>query len=111
MLRYLLTCFDIGYGNTAEVIFLLDCSVCIDIVGFYNVIQFIKDVVQGLDISPDRTRVGVIPYNEDAFSSFGITAFTNKSEVLEAICKYIWTYMKNPYYTIHCSTDFAYNLV
>ena len=80
--------FVLGSRNTAEVIFLLDCSTCIDILGFHSVLQFIKDVVLGLDIGPDRVRVGVIPFNQDPFSAFAITAYTNKWDVLEAVCKY-----------------------
>ncbi|KAH3792900.1 hypothetical protein DPMN_146401 [Dreissena polymorpha] len=35
-----------------------------------------------------RTRVGVVPYNEDVYNAFGINQYSNKEEVLEAICTY-----------------------
>ena len=68
----------------------MDCSTCIDVVGFYNVIKFVKDIVLGLDIAQDRIRVGVLAYNEDVFSSFGINAYANKRDVLAAICKFVY---------------------
>ncbi|XP_053380565.1 uncharacterized protein LOC123537793 [Mercenaria mercenaria] len=76
-----------GSRNTAEVVFLLDCSTSTGIVGFHNLIKFVKDLVHIMDIAPDRTRVGVVPFNEDVFSSFSITAYSNKRDVLEAISR------------------------
>ncbi|KAH3792882.1 hypothetical protein DPMN_146383 [Dreissena polymorpha] len=50
--------------------------------------EFVKAVVDTLDIAPDRTRVGVVPYNEDVYNTFGINQYSNKEGVLEAICTY-----------------------
>ena len=67
---------------------MLDCSSCSNIIGFQHILQFIKDVVQGLDIGPDRVRVGTLPYYDKPFSSFDITAYVDKRSVLQAICEY-----------------------
>jgi hypothetical protein len=51
----------------------------------------VRAVVDTLDIAPDRTRVGVVPYNEDVYNAFGINQYSNKEGVLEAICTYpVW---------------------
>ena len=81
----LIQCPPAGSRNTAEVVFLLDCSTSTGIVGFHNLIKFVKDLIRSLDISPDRTRVGVIPFNEDVFSSFSLTKYDDKKGLLEAI--------------------------
>ncbi|KAL4219316.1 dendrite reproteinration [Mactra antiquata] len=76
-----------GSRNTAEVIFALDCSTSTGIVGFHNLIKFVKNVIHMLDIGPDNTRVGMVPYNENIFSSFSITTYNNKTEIFEAISR------------------------
>ncbi|XP_060605128.1 collagen alpha-1(XIV) chain-like [Ruditapes philippinarum] len=76
-----------GSRNTAEVVFLLDCSTSTGIVGFHNLIKFVQDLVRTLDIAPDKTRVGVVPFNEDIFSSFSLSKYDNKKELLEAISR------------------------
>lgn len=76
----------LGSRNTAEVVFLLDCSATTGVLGFHNLIRFVKELIHVMDIAPDRTRVGVIPYNESVFSSCSISTYYNKRELLEAIC-------------------------
>jgi len=51
------------------------------------VLKFVKELVHVMDIAPDRTRVGVIPYNEHVYSSCTISTYYNKRELLEAICE------------------------
>ncbi|XP_052221663.1 collagen alpha-1(XII) chain-like [Dreissena polymorpha] len=76
-----------GSRNTAEVVFVLDCSNNSDVVDFRDQIKFVRAVVDTLDIAPDRTRVGVVPYNEDVYNAFGINQYSNKGDVLEAISR------------------------
>ena len=74
-----------GSQNAAEVVFVLDCSKNGGVVGLHNMIKFVKDIVINLDIAPDRTRVGLVPYNEEAFNYFGISTFDNKQDILREI--------------------------
>ncbi|XP_052790966.1 cartilage matrix protein-like isoform X1 [Mya arenaria] len=76
-----------GSRNTAEVVFALDCSTSTGVVGFHSLIKFVKELVSLLDVAPDRTRVAMVPYNEAVFTSFPLTAHTNKKDLLEAISK------------------------
>nr|KAG5710519.1 hypothetical protein BaRGS_013165 [Batillaria attramentaria] len=76
-----------GSGATAELVFVLDCSTSLGIVGFHDQMTFVKDVVRTLDVGPDRVRVGVVPYNTDVFHVFGLLQHTNKQEVIEAVDK------------------------
>ena len=75
----------LGNGNIAEIVFVLDCSTSIGLLGFRNLIQFVKDVISILDIGPDRVRVGLLPYNEDIFQSFNITTYSTRHDLLNAI--------------------------
>ncbi|ESP04773.1 hypothetical protein LOTGIDRAFT_155995 [Lottia gigantea] len=74
-----------GSLNTAEVVFVLDCSASFGPVNFQHQVNFVKDVVQGFEVAPDRVRVGVVPYNESVFHCFGLTKFKNLEEVKNAM--------------------------
>ncbi|KAK3576067.1 hypothetical protein CHS0354_018338 [Potamilus streckersoni] len=76
-----------GSGNTAEVVFLLDCSSSIGVVTFRDQLHLVRDTVKSLDIAPDRIRVGMIPYSEDIINSFDLKAFEHKEDILKAIEK------------------------
>ncbi|XP_055959503.1 uncharacterized protein LOC126812158 [Patella vulgata] len=74
-----------GSLNTAEVVFVLDCSASLGPVNFQNQLNFVKDIILGFDIAPDRVRIGLVPFNENVFHSFGLTQFQTREGVLEAI--------------------------
>ncbi|XP_071096333.1 uncharacterized protein [Haliotis cracherodii] len=74
-----------GAGNTAEVVFVLDCSASLGPVNFKCQLNFLKDVIRDLDVASDRIRVGLVPYTESVFESFGLTRFENKKDILERI--------------------------
>ncbi|XP_052090764.1 uncharacterized protein LOC127727690 [Mytilus californianus] len=74
-----------GSGNTAEVVLVLDCSTSIGPLGFRRLIQFVKDLVCMYDITPDRVRIGVLPFNEDIFQSFSISTHRTRHDILNAI--------------------------
>ncbi|XP_041370876.1 uncharacterized protein LOC121384520 isoform X2 [Gigantopelta aegis] len=74
-----------GSGNTAEVIFVLDCSALLGHINFQCQMLFLKDVISGLDVAPDRVRVGLIPFNEDIIQAFGLTKHATKESLLENI--------------------------
>ncbi|KAK3086986.1 hypothetical protein FSP39_000065 [Pinctada imbricata] len=74
-----------GNGYTAEVIFVLDCSTSTGPLSFYHLMNFVKDVVSSVEIAPNKVRVGVVPYSDDVFQTFGITDHHMKHEVHSAI--------------------------
>ena len=79
----------LGSGNTADVIFVLDCSLSVVTTDSENILQFITDVVQGLEIGPDRIRVGILSQSSEPRRSSDIIACSNKRGVLQAICEYM----------------------
>ncbi|OWF39486.1 uncharacterized protein LOC110464955 isoform X2 [Mizuhopecten yessoensis] len=74
-----------GTGTTAEVVFVLDSSSSIGTCGFRFLTTFVKDVVSSFDIGPERVRVGVIPYNDAIYNSFGFTKHPSKRGIVSAI--------------------------
>ena len=57
---------------------MLDCSSSVGPYALKHLTSFVKDVIRSFDVGQESTRVGVIPYNDDIFQSFGlyITAAT-----------------------------------
>ncbi|XP_069122124.1 uncharacterized protein [Argopecten irradians] len=72
-------------GTTAEVVFVLDSSSSIGTCGFRFLTTFVKDVVSSFDVGPERVRVGVIPYNDAIYNSFGFTKHPTKRGLVSAI--------------------------
>ncbi|XP_078084802.1 collagen alpha-3(VI) chain-like [Mustelus asterias] len=49
--------------------------------------EFVKQVIQELDIGPDRDQVAVVQYSSDAILEFGLNTHSTKDEVLNAVRK------------------------
>ncbi|XP_056009991.1 uncharacterized protein LOC125679923 isoform X3 [Ostrea edulis] len=74
-----------GGNNTAEVMFLLDCSTSVTPMCFHHLTQFVKSVVESFTIGPDNVRVGVIPYSDDVYQTFGINRYNLTHQICAAI--------------------------
>lgn len=76
-----------GGNNTAEVIFLLDCSTSVTPMCFHDLTQFVKSVVESFTIGPDNIRVGVVPFSDDVYQTFGINRYNMTYQICAAIGK------------------------
>lgn len=74
-----------GGNNTAEVIFLLDCSTSVTPMCFHDLTQFVKSVVESFTIGPDNIRVGVVPFSDDVYQTFGINRYNMTYQICAAI--------------------------
>lgn len=54
----------------ADIVFLVDGSSSIGISNFQEVRQFLKSIVRGLDIGPDKVRIGLAQYSDEPFQEF-----------------------------------------
>ena len=55
------------------------------------VLQFLIDIVDNLEISQQKTRVGLITYADDAILRFTLDAFTNRADLKQAINRLPYT--------------------
>lgn len=57
-------------ATVADIVFLVDGSSSIGISNFQEVRQFLKSIVRGLDIGPDKVRIGLAQYSDEPFQEF-----------------------------------------
>jgi von Willebrand factor type A domain len=50
-----------------------------------SIIQFVQRFVEGFDISPTQTRVGVIQFSQSGMLTFGFTAYSTLSSLLDRL--------------------------
>lgn len=65
--------------------FVLDGSGSIGSVNFLAILQFVEDTVNGYDIGPDQTRVGLIQYASSVRHEFDLDSYSTKNNVINAI--------------------------
>ena len=73
--------------SLADVIFVLDSSGSVGPTNFTVMKSFVKEIVNNLDISPDRTRVGLITFSRYPALRIQLTDYTNSTQLLAAIDK------------------------
>ena len=87
--RRLYACFVLwflpGCLQKADLVFLLDSSSTIGKDNFRKLEDFLKDVVQDLNISPDGVHVGLMQYSSYPSLEFPLDMHTSRYDVLKAI--------------------------
>ncbi|KAK7505812.1 hypothetical protein BaRGS_00003083 [Batillaria attramentaria] len=74
-----------GCLDKADVVFLLDSSSSIGKDNFHKLEDFLKDVVQDLNISPDGVHVGLMQYSSYPSLEFSLGMHTSRYDALKAI--------------------------
>ncbi|KAG8010914.1 Collagen alpha-6(VI) chain [Nibea albiflora] len=69
-------------ATVADIVFLVDGSSSIGPDNFQEVRQFLRSVVTGLDIGPDKVRVGLAQYSNDPYKEFLLNDHMDKSSLL-----------------------------
>lgn len=93
LLLYVLICFffffsarpECAKATVADIVFLVDGSTSIGINNFQEVRQFLRNVVTGLEIGPDKVRVGLAQYSSDPYQEFLLKDHMNKMSLLAAL--------------------------
>ena len=65
--------------------FVLDMSSSVGAQNFVIMKNFVKSVVQVLDIGPDRSKVGVITFSRIPYLNIHLDDYINEKDVLDAI--------------------------
>jgi len=69
----------------ADIVIAIDASGSIRQNRFTMVLDYVKTVVNSLEVAEDRARVGVIVFSDRATVKFHLNTFTSKQDVLQAI--------------------------
>lgn len=74
--------------TVADVVFLVDGSSSIGISNFQEVRGFLRSVVSGFDVGPDKVRVGLAQYANEPFQEFLLKDHMDKKSLLAALDKF-----------------------
>lgn len=69
----------------ADIVFIVDESASITTPNFQLVRSFLHSLVSGLEVSPNRVRVGIVTYNDAAKAQVYLNTFKNKDDLLDFI--------------------------
>ncbi|XP_047190984.1 collagen alpha-6(VI) chain isoform X3 [Scophthalmus maximus] len=75
-------------ASVADIVFLVDGSSSIGIPNFQAAQQFLSSVVTGLDIGPDKVRVGLAQYSDDPYQEFLLKDHMDKQSLLTEIATF-----------------------
>ncbi|XP_061631419.1 collagen alpha-6(VI) chain isoform X2 [Phyllopteryx taeniolatus] len=75
-------------ASVADVVFLVDGSSSIGIANFQEVRGFLRTVVAGFDIGPDKVRVGLAQYSDETFQEFLLKDHMDKKSLLAELDKF-----------------------
>ncbi|XP_055083605.1 collagen alpha-6(VI) chain [Periophthalmus magnuspinnatus] len=73
---------DCRSARLADIVFIVDESGSIRTQNFQLVRTFLHSIVSGLEVSPNRVRVGVVTYNDHPAAQVYLDSFNNKTELL-----------------------------
>jgi collagen type VI alpha len=69
----------------ADVVFVIDSSGSIRENRYDMVLDYVRSIVNSLEVSTDRTRIGVVIYGDNANVIFHLNTYPDKQDVLQAI--------------------------
>ncbi|XP_028436030.1 collagen alpha-6(VI) chain isoform X2 [Perca flavescens] len=72
-------------ATVADIVFLVDGSSSIGANNFQEIKVFLRSVIAGLDIGPDKVRIGVAQYSDDTYQEFLLKDHMDKNSLLAAV--------------------------
>ncbi|KAM6936028.1 LOW QUALITY PROTEIN: collagen alpha-6(VI) chain [Lycodopsis pacificus] len=72
-------------ATVADIVFLVDGSSSIGISNFQEIRQLLRSVVNGLDIGPDKVRIGLAQYSDETTMEFLLKDHMDKKSLLDAV--------------------------
>ncbi|XP_075993570.1 collagen alpha-6(VI) chain [Genypterus blacodes] len=72
-------------ATVADIVFLIDGSSSIGLVSFQEVRQFLRTVIEGLDIGPNKVRLGLAQYSDEPHQEFLLKDHMDKKSLLAAV--------------------------
>jgi len=74
-----------GCSGVIDLVFLLDDANTVQWERFPLVLDFVISIVRELDVGPNRTRVGLIYWSDEAYVGLYLNQYTNQQDVIAAI--------------------------
>ena len=78
-------CTEHACQNAIDLIFVLDSSGSIGRANYQKMLEFVGDVINKLDIGPDKSRVGVVDYSNSASVPIHLNAYQMNNTLLNAV--------------------------
>ena len=66
--------------------FVLDASGSVQYGRFPMVLSFVESIILQLEISPNKTRVGLVYFSNTPFLGFSLNCYTNQQDVIQVRC-------------------------
>ncbi|CAJ1063129.1 collagen alpha-6(VI) chain isoform X2 [Xyrichtys novacula] len=79
---------ECAQATVADIVFLVDGSSSIGISNFQEMRQFLRSVITGLDIGPDKVRVGLAQYSNDPYKEFLLKDHMDKTSLLAEVDRF-----------------------
>ncbi|KAM6995244.1 collagen alpha-6(VI) chain [Tautogolabrus adspersus] len=76
---------ECSQATVADIVFLVDGSSSIGISNFQEMRQFLRSVITGLDIGPDKVRVGLAQYSDEPYKEFLLKDHMDKNSLLAEV--------------------------
>ena len=83
-IRFRLTLAVVG-DCRRDVVFILDSSVSVKKLNWYVIKQFVTDIIRGLKIIDDQTRVGIVSFSTTAVTNFHLQQYYDVDEMAKKI--------------------------
>uniref|UniRef100_A0A0B7B3Q2 VWFA domain-containing protein n=1 Tax=Arion vulgaris TaxID=1028688 RepID=A0A0B7B3Q2_9EUPU len=71
--------------KVVDIVFALDSSDVVTAQDFWYQVKFVRDLTMGLDIGPNKTRIGVIIYSDKVVHVFDVNDHTSLSSAISAL--------------------------
>jgi collagen type VI alpha len=68
-----------------DIVLVLDSAGTVHLERWSYMLEFAVKIVQNLDIHPQRTRVGLVYWSDDAYVGFHLNAYSTRQDVIQAI--------------------------
>ena len=69
----------------ADVVFVVDSSGSIRENRFAMLMDYVRNVTKLLEVSPDRTRVGLVTFSDRATTEFNLNTYSSKEDIMQAL--------------------------
>ncbi|CAI5661516.1 unnamed protein product [Oreochromis niloticus] len=72
-------------ATVADIVFLVDSSSSIGVDNFEEIRQFLRSFILGLDIGPDKIRIGLAQYSDETYQEFLLKDHMDKDSLLAEV--------------------------
>ncbi|KAF5896160.1 collagen alpha-6(VI) chain-like, partial [Clarias magur] len=76
---------DCKLAPVADIVFIVDASDKVTLPNFKLVLNFLHDMISGLEIASDGVRVGMVLYSDTPTADFYLNTFDNQTKILQYI--------------------------